>query len=320
MLYPLVMEPVLANKPWGGRRLARYGKTLPPDEPVGESWELADLDVGEFGTVSDARSRIANGPLTGRTLQSVIEQYGEELMDGVSLNQGRFPILIKLLDAHQHLSVQVHPTAQYVAQHPTVHLKTESWYVVEAEPGAHIYKGFAAGVTPEKVEARAGQPGFVDLLEQVPVIAGDIHHLPAGTVHALGAGVMVAEVQTPSDTTFRLYDWTTEYGRPARSLHLEQALACLDYTPPRPAEPYWIGGTTRSLVETSEYWVHEHLSERGALEFAATPGPRVVMVVDGALRVGTVDAPKGTTVLVPASVDVQIESDAPVVALEIGVM
>ncbi len=318
MLYPFLLEPILAPKPWGGDRLARYGKHLPPGELIGESWELSDLVLGDSATVTDGQSRVTNGPLAGRTIRSLIDEFGPELLGSTEPIGGGFPLLIKLIDARQHLSVQVHPTAEYVAEQPGTQLKTESWYVVEAAPGAVIYKGFVPGTTLADVERTVGTSELVDLLDAVPVLAGDIHHLPAGTVHALGAGVIVAEVQTPSDTTFRLYDWTDEYDRGPRHLQIEKALRCLSFSTPPPVEPTQIDLTTRDLVDTPHYWMHEHRSDGGGLWLDPRPGARILMVVDGALTVGEVAAPKGTTVLIPASVTADTVSDQPVVVLEIG--
>ena len=319
MLYPFLFDPILAPKPWGGDRLARFGKHLPLGELIGESWELSDLVLGDFATVDDGQSRVTNGPLAGLTIRNLIERFGHELLGSAEPIGVGFPLLIKLIDARQHLSVQVHPTAEYVAEHPGTHLKTESWYVVEAGPGAVIYKGFVPGTTLADVERIAGTSELVELLQAVPVLAGDIHHLPAGTVHALGAGVLVAEVQTPSDTTFRLYDWTDEYDRAPRNLQIAQALDCLSFSSPPPVEPTQIDLTTRNLVDTPHYWMHEHRSDGGPLWSDPQPGLRVLVVMEGTLTIGDLLAPKGTTVLVPAAISVEPVSDQPVVVLEIGV-
>ncbi len=317
MLYPLVFDPILVPKPWGGRRLAHYGKQLTMGETTGESWELSDLRSGEATTVSAGESQVANGPLAGRTIGGLIDEFGEALL-GPDNSSGRLPLLVKLIDAQEPLSVQVHPTAAYAADHPEVNLKTESWYVVEAEPGAVIYRGLAPGTTLAELGRTAATPEVVELLDVVPVQAGDFHHLPAGTVHALGAGVLVAEIQTPSDTTFRIYDWTDEYGRQPRPLQVAEALACVETTPAPSTDPYQLDLTTRSLVDTDDYWIHEHRSDAGPLGLDPQPGLRVVMVVDGCLSVGDVVAPRGTTVLIPASVRTVAESFEPVVVLEIG--
>ena len=228
-LYPLVLEPILKEKVWGGRRLAGYGKSLPAGVMVGESWELADLSSTSVsgGGGEPAISVIANGSMKGKTVRDAISLWGDGMMGGVKLSsEGGFPLLVKYLDAREHLSVQVHPSEAYAAKHSWAHLKTESWYVLEAEPGSVIYKGLKAGVSRDDLE-RAIESGTVQgVMRSLPAVVGECHTLLSGTVHALGAGVLVAEVQTPSDTTFRVYDWAGEYGREGRELHVAQAVEC----------------------------------------------------------------------------------------------
>ena len=144
---------------------------------------------------------------------------------------GGFPLLVKYLDAREHLSVQVHPSPDYAKSHEGAHLKTESWLILDADEGAMLYKGLKPGTSGADLQ-RAIESGTVpDLLIAEPAVVGQCHTLPSGTVHALGAGVLVAEVQTPSDTTFRVYDWAKEYGRDGRELHIDQALECADLGP-----------------------------------------------------------------------------------------
>ena len=233
-LYPLTFQPIYKQKVWGGRSLAKLGRDLPGDASVGigESWELADLSQTSVsgGGGAAEHSVVANGPLAGQTIRQLIETYGERLLgkDVKTADDGGFPLLIKFLDAKENLSVQVHPSNEYAAAHPGAHLKSEAWYIVDAEPGAVIYKGLTPGTTPEQLRAAIEtntDDAVVPLLNALPAKIGDCHYLPSGTLHALGAGVMVAEVQTPSDTTFRVYDW----GRSQRELHVEQAMACIDF-------------------------------------------------------------------------------------------
>lgn len=243
-------------KVWGGRRLITLGKPL-PDGPIGESWELADLGAtaASGGGGGAARSVIAAGPLAGRTLHDALTAWGPALLgDARPTPDGGFPLLVKYLDAREHLSVQVHPSPAYAAAHREAHLKTESWYIVAAEPGAELFIGLQPGVTRDDL-ARAIADGTVPaLMRSRPAVPGECHTLPSGTVHALGAGVLVAEVQTPSDTTFRLYDWTREYDRPVRELHIEQALACASFDEPPP--PMAAGGE-RSTVARTEFYTME---------------------------------------------------------------
>ncbi len=236
-LYPLLFEPIYKEKVWGGRRLEKLGRSLPGDAQtlIGESWELVDLAQTSVsgGGGGAERSTIANGPLKGKTLAEVIEQYGSAVLGDVKLTEdGGFPILLKFLDAGDHLSVQVHPSPEYAAAHDDAFLKSEAWYILDAEPGAVIYKGVKQGTTAEQFRQAIEGNDVESLMIAIAVKPGDCHYLPSGTCHALGAGVMVAEVQTPSDTTFRVYDW----GRTGRELHVDQAIQCIDFGPAQTAE------------------------------------------------------------------------------------
>ncbi len=232
--YPLLFRPVLLEKVWGGRRLARLGKNLPhPSNPFGESWELADMaSTSASGAGGGAvRSIIANGPLAGQTLNQALTLWGDDLFPAGATSTAAstgFPLLIKFLDASENLSVQIHPSRAFLKANSSTphanpyHLKTESWYIVDAEPGAMLYIGVKPGVSSLQFAAHVHDGTVADDLIALPAIPGECHTLPSGTMHALGAGVLVAEVQTPSDTTFRVFDW----GREGRELHIEQSLAC----------------------------------------------------------------------------------------------
>lgn len=229
--YPLVLTPALLEKVWGGRRLELLGKSLPsPTGKYGESWELADMaSTSASGAGGGAfRSVIANGALQGKTLHDALLLWGERLLPGAGTSgRADVPLLIKFLDASENLSVQVHPSPAYAERNRGASLKTECWYILRAEPGAVIYKGIKPAVSRAAFErmVRSNDPAIVNALIAIPAVAGECHNLPSGTVHALGAGVLVAEVQTPSDTTFRCYDW----GRTGRELHVDQTMACASF-------------------------------------------------------------------------------------------
>lgn len=221
---PLVFEPLFKPKPWGGRRLATlFDKPLPAGQPIGESWELVSLPGNE--------SRVRDGPLAHAPLSELVQRWGSGLLGHAELVDGRFPLLIKFLDACEPLSVQVHPKP--APDDPTgwrPGIKHEAWYVIHAEPGAQLFIGLNPGVGPEDVARVANTPGMVKVLRAWDLEAGQCYYLPSGTLHALGAGVVVAEVQTPSDITYRAYDWNRVGldGRP-RELHIEQALRNIRY-------------------------------------------------------------------------------------------
>jgi mannose-6-phosphate isomerase len=220
---PLVFQPLYRPKIWGGRNLARlFQRELPPGELIGESWECADLEAGQ--------SVVARGPARGKTLRQLVEEWGPALLGRARLIDGRFPLLIKFLDANADLSVQVHPDADAVRRDGAgAHAKDEAWYILDAAENGAIYRGVVPGATREEIaQAVARRPeSIVDYLRRVPVRPGQAYFLPSGTPHALGAGVVVVEVQTPSDTTYRLYDWGRQRPAGDAGLHVEQALACI---------------------------------------------------------------------------------------------
>jgi len=224
-VYPLIFEPIYKPKIWGGRKLeAVVGKSLPAGAAIGESWELADLE--------DDQSVVAQGPAKGKTLGALVAEWGTDLIGHAELFENRFPLLIKFLDAQETLSVQVHPdeaTARRVGG--TVRVKNEAWYVLEAQADAFIYRGLRSGIDAAALKRATAEDRVESVLQRLPVKKGHCYYLPSGTIHALGAGVVVAEIQTPSDTTYRIYDWNRidpTTGRP-RDLHLPEALPCVSF-------------------------------------------------------------------------------------------
>lgn len=302
---PLVFDPLFKAKPWGGRRLAElFGKPLPAGEQIGEAWELADLPGNEVAV------RDAGGG--GQTLRDVVQAWGAGLVGAVPLVDGRFPLLIKFLDAGDNLSVQVHPKpAADDPQGRRPGIKHEAWYILHAEPGAQLYIGLEDGVGPADLERVAGTPALVDLLRKWPGRTGDCYYLPSGTLHALGAGLVVAEVQTPSDITYRAYDWDRAGldGRP-RELHLAETLANTRFDVPAtvvkqtPVEVAGVVAPGRQVAACDRFRMTIVTLPPGFT--TAVPAGRMViwMVLAGAgtLRRGahTCGFHKGDTVLVPA--------------------
>lgn len=308
----LRLSPVAVTRPWGGRRLADFGREL-PEGPVGESWDVADLPDGVAKGVDDPRSRVLGGPWDGAALADLVEREQIGLLGAVRpTHEGRFPLLVKLLDARENLSVQVHPHAAYVEAHPEARLKTESWWVVDAEPGSSLYLDLDQGATDAEVHAAVGTPRIVSLMNEHPASTGAFHHVPAGRVHALGGGCLVFEVQTPSDTTFRMYDWSIETGRAPRDLHVDQALASIVRRDPSaislgPLE----GPGSRALIDTPHYRMVEHRSDGSPV--AIEGGELALVSVFGSPgEIGGVALAAGETVVRPAS------SGADVVEVESG--
>ena len=319
MLYPLKFRPRLLPKIWGGRKLQSVlGKPLPDNALIGESWELYDFPPGVADSSDQWLSSVVdNGPLAGRTLHDLLLEHGPALHGDMPLlaPHNQFPILIKFLDARESLSVQVHPDAAYAAAHPGSHLKTEAWYIVHAEPAARLYKGLVPKTTRRQLADALAAGSVERLINAIPAKPGQCVYLPSGTIHALGAGLLVAEVQTPSDTTFRVFDFNRiapSTGRP-RPLHVEQALECINFGDPQepPQKPSHVAGpfTTVSRLITCPHFILERVRFSEGVEQPLPSGRLVIwMILEGKLELRT-DSPqetvtltRGDTTLLPASV------------------
>ncbi len=222
MLYPLVFKPIFQERIWGGRNLETlYRKPLPPNVKIGESWEISDRD--------DAQSIIQNGPLAGKTLHWLMQNHERELLGTAGSLNGRFPLLVKILDAEEKLSLQVHPPDAKAAA-LNGEPKTEMWYITQARPGAELYVGLKAGVTRHEFEARIKSGDVATCFHRVPVKPGDAMFLPSGRVHAIGAGLVIFEIQQNSDTTYRVFDWNRkDASGKTRPLHVAESLQCIDF-------------------------------------------------------------------------------------------
>ncbi|MHC4482947.1 MAG: type I phosphomannose isomerase catalytic subunit [Planctomycetota bacterium] len=295
-VYPLKLRPIYQKRIWGGQKLRKiFGKDIPKGERIGESWELADLP--------DDKSVIANGMLAGKTLGSIIEKYPEEITGDEDFS-GSFPLLIKFLDAEDVLSVQVHPDAETCARMGKGDAKTECWYIIAAEPNAVIYKGLKKGVSKEQFAEAIKKDDIAELLERVPVEAGECHFLPAGTAHSIGAGNLIAEIQTPSDTTYRVFDWNRvdDAGKP-RPLHIEEALESINFEVCGDELPV----TTMGRLADCEYFKIDKGHQAEGCELLLAPEKMKVQIIltgfgtalgaNGTL----VDFKAGDCLLVPAS-------------------
>jgi mannose-6-phosphate isomerase len=299
---PVVFDPILRPRPWGGTRLsALLGKQLPLNTAIGESWEIASLP--------DADSQVRGGGLAGTTLSKLVRIWGRALLGDVTPSTGRFPLLIKFLDARENLSVQVHPRPGVST---VAAIKHEAWYILAADRAAQLYVGFRDGVSAAEVATCAGTRQMVSLLRAWPARVGQCFYLPSGTPHALGGGIVAAEVQTPSDTTYRLYDWERRLpdGQP-RDLHVQDALRHVRYdvTPaeiaPSPTQVAWGSRTATRVAGCPSFAIDRVCMERGE----EIPWPhstmRIWMVLRGrgTLRSAAAAQPfaGGDTVLIPAS-------------------
>ncbi|HSV63433.1 MAG TPA: type I phosphomannose isomerase catalytic subunit [Chthoniobacterales bacterium] len=223
---PLVFEPIFMERVWGGRHLeSLYGKRLPSAALIGESWEIVDRP--------EAQSVVHEGPLRGKTLHQLWCEQRAAIFGKVP-ESPRFPILCKLLDAQENLSLQVHPP-RAIAKKLGGESKTELWYVANAAPKARIYAGVKKGTTPDSFLKAVEQGRVEQTLHALEIKAGDAMFLPSGRMHALGAGSVLVEIQENSDTTYRIYDWDrTKKGRAARQMHLAEAMQCIDFTDVEP--------------------------------------------------------------------------------------
>ena len=316
-LYPLQFQPLFRSYIWGGRGLKDYlGKPIADEGVWAESWEIVDHGPDQ--------SIITNGPLAGKTLGELIDSNPTGLLGGnlvqsqigAPIPQPRhyFPLLLKYLDCNNVLSVQVHPDDAYGLKMPKPDLgKTEAWYVVHAEPGAIIYAGLRAGVTHDHLAEAIAAGRTEDCLHQVQARSGDCIFIPAGTVHALGSGLIVAEIQQSSDTTFRLFDWNrVDAEGKSRPLHIEQALQVIDFksgpVEPQALKPRQTASPNTpqrdSLVECSKFTMDRLL---GAGTFCFQPDDRFVLVTvpQGHGRMswdnGSLELKRGDSVLLPAA-------------------
>lgn len=286
---PLTFAPVFQERIWGSRKLASlFGKNLPTDQSIGESWEIVDRP--------EAQSVVRNGPFRDRTLHE-LWTHDREAIFGKAPDAPRFPLLIKLLDAHDQLSLQVHPPDKIAAKlggEP----KTEFWYVASAIPGARLHVGLRNAVSRDEFEQAVRAGTVANLVHTIPVQAGDSIFLPAGRFHAVGAGNVLVEIQQNSDTTYRVYDWNRvdDNGKP-RQLHVDQALQSIDFNDVAPG-----------LIEPEgEVLVHHELFEvqQWALNATRETAPSgqfaIICCLTGAIRCVDVDVRPGEFSLMPAS-------------------
>lgn len=303
-LHPLLFAPIYRRYIWGGRRFAStLGRELPPGDDYAESWELVDRGADQ--------SVVAAGPLVGSTLGDLVRTRGEEIV-GRHAPLPAFPLLFKFLDASHDLSVQVHPDdARAGRLAPPDRGKTEAWYVIDAAPGSRIYAGLRAGTTRDTLAAalRAGRCG--DVLHSFEPRSGDCIFIPAGTVHAIGAGLMVAEIQQSSDITYRLHDWNRvgPDGKP-RAMHVEAGLEAVTHF--KPVSPV-VGSTTndpavRRLV-TNEYFLLDEVRPTREWQIGGDDTCHFLAVLSGGLRFDPrwelPDLVGGSCVLLPAAVGAQ---------------
>jgi len=288
---PLTFNPLFQERIWGGSKLAElFGKKIPPNKRIGESWEIVDRP--------EAQSIVRNGPLSGRSLHDLWVNFREELF-GKLPDVPRFPLLIKLLDAQEKLSLQVHPP-QEIAESLGGEAKSEFWYVVAAEPNAEIFVGLRKSMTRDQFEDAVHSGTVANCIHAVRMKNGAAMFLPSGRFHAIGAGNLLVEVQQNSDTTYRVFDWNRvdDQGKP-RQLHVDQALQCIDFNDvaPKPITPKGELLARHQLFEVQKW------NLKSARDIAPIGQFAIVLCLSGAMQCAGVDFTPGEFFLVPASLE-----------------
>ncbi|MCG8348203.1 MAG: mannose-6-phosphate isomerase [Chloroflexales bacterium] len=304
-LYPLLTERRIVEPIWGGARLVAW-LDLPEPRPhkLGEAWQVYDSNP------------IYNGPLAGQTLADVTRIYGEALVGArtIACYGADFPLLAKFIDANDKLSIQVHPDDAYAHSretHTGFHGKTEAWYILDAAPGADIIYGPTRPTSREEFAVAIQHQDLEPLLRRVPVQSGDVIFVPAGTIHAINAGIVLFEIQQKSDLTYRVYDYGRRDVRTGqmRELHLAKALDVIDYIPaprstliPLPLEQ----GNTRLLLVACPYFALEHWQLKGERDLATDPGSfEILTIIAGVFDLGwageVLQLRRGDSVVLPAS-------------------
>lgn len=286
---PITFKPLYKERIWGGRMLEeKLARPLPPGTPIGESWELVDR--------ADDQSIVDHGPHAGITLHELWTKHRAEIFGASVPGTARFPLLAKILDAREKLSVQVHPPAHLAAQ---LHgePKTEMWYLLDADPNADLFVGFRNGVTRESFAAALQAGTCAELLHRIPVQRGDFISIPSGRCHAIGGGCFIIEIQQNSDTTCRVFDWNRvdASGKP-RQLHIAESLLSIDFDDHEPA----LGTTTGETLVSCEYFRVDQWHLTGPRRDAEATGS-IFTVVEGAVLCGQREFHRGDFFLLPAS-------------------
>jgi mannose-6-phosphate isomerase len=322
MLYPLTFNPLFQERIWGGRKLEElYRKKLPTAGPIGESWEISDRP-GQISIVN-------RGPLQGKSLRWLMENHGRDLLGWVPTADERFPLLVKLLDSREKLSLQVHPPAQKAAAlggEP----KTEMWYIANAETDAELFVGLKTGTTRAEFEDKIRDGSVADCFSRIKVRSGDAMFLPSGRVHAIGGGVVIFEIQQNSDTTYRVFDWNRldSTGKP-RQLHVRESLDCIDFNDFEPgliqAEFHQDRGVrVKSLVQDVLFNVDLFEMKAGDRVPLEQLNAKILAVVAGSLTLSTerdsLTLGPGEVCLLPHAASVaSIEAEAPAQFLKVEI-
>lgn len=303
-MYPLKFKPILKSTIWGGERIIPYKQLVDTQKQVGESWELSGVKGNE--------SVVVNGKYAGLTLPDLIAQEGANLLGVKNYERfgQEFPLLIKFIDARQDLSIQVHPNDKLAWERHQSKGKTEMWYVVSADEGAHLRSGFAKQVTPAEYEASVNDDTITDLLTDYLIQPGDVFFLPAGRVHSIGAGAFIAEIQQTSDITYRIYDFKRrDANGNTRELHTELAKEAIDYTVESDYRTHYIARENQEVELVScPYFTTSlyELTQEFTLDYSALDSFVVLICMSGQATFMTDSGDEfvmhqGETILLPAT-------------------
>lgn len=307
MLYPLKMQPAYKDYIWGGNRIReKFGKKTPFDITA-ESWEISCHENG--------MSIISNGIFKGKTLKEILDKYPNDIL-GNNLNKkenNKFPILVKILDAADKLSIQVHPDDRYAFENENGQFgKTEMWYVVDAKPGACLVYGVKQGITKEEFRQGIEKGSLENCLNFVDVKPGDAFFIPAGMLHAICEGILIIEIQQSSDLTYRVYDWNRvgDDGKP-RELHIEKALDVTDFSDVTGKEKIDgkvinEGSNSRTILADSKYFKVEKIDISDSYKINTNDSFNAIIVIEGKGKIkykdGEEDFKDGDSFLIPASI------------------
>lgn len=294
---PIRLTPAFKDYLWGGTKLKTEFNKKSDLDIVAESWELS--------THKDGASIVSGGEFDGLTLNEYIEKNGRECIGSNAMKFDFFPILIKFIDAKGALSIQVHPSDEYALEHEGEYGKTEMWYILDCEPGAFLYYGLNRTVTKEEFAERIKNNTILEILNKTEVHKGDVFFIEAGTVHAIGAGIVICEIQQNSNTTYRVYDYDRrdKFGN-ARELHIDKAIQVSNLFPaPKPAAP--CGGSGSGILASCRYFTAEKLTVDGEAVFDTDKSCfRSVIVTNGSGELTaadcTLELKKGDSIFIPA--------------------
>lgn len=310
-IYPLVFEPILKDRIWGGTKLQTFLNKNIATQSVGESWELS--------TVPGDVSVVKNGVFQGKSLNELVAQYPQEIL-GAKVHQQygtEFPLLFKFLDAKEDLSIQLHPNDELAKKRHNSFGKTEMWYVMQADENASIIVGFKENSSPEEYLHHLENKTLPSILKEIPVKQGDVFFLETGTIHAIGAGIVIAEIQQTSDITYRVYDWDrVDAQGNSRELHIDLALEAINYNKVKAQKEYDITLNKSNLVVACPYFITNFIPLDGKVDFQKNQDSfSVLMCTEGEFELIHNDSnwifKKGETILIPAAMsDYQLKGKA----------